>query len=347
MAWAVWAACTATVVIAAVARLVLGVHWLTDVAVGAVLGTARAACASWLTTPTGPVPDRRRVPVVARSSPGRRWRCSSCSHPWAGRSAKPSRSPAAPAGSPARSTGRTTGAPRSSTGSRTSGTPARPRPPRPHPPRSGIRSGRGTHASPSAVPRRPGTLAPLHLVPHEAAWDAGPVTRDGRPGPLHHGMAARHRPHGRVRGGDLVRPPADAPRGSRGHPPAGWLALALGAQIPPALRARTVAVSNGGFRFADSLGGFYENGRVGRPLRAGGASLVVHADGRADVIAWPAHRHLDPSIVAVRQNLHLVVDQELTLSPGSPGTDTTGGATPGSSSSTRGAPVWASTGGAT
>ena len=46
----VWVACAATVVIAAVARLVLGVHWLTDVAVGALLGSAWAGCASWLAT---------------------------------------------------------------------------------------------------------------------------------------------------------------------------------------------------------------------------------------------------------------------------------------------------------
>jgi len=81
-----------------------------------------------------------------------------------------------------------------------------------------------------------------------------------------------------------------------------------GARIPPADRARTVAVFNGGFRFADARGGFYENGRVGRPLRTGAASLVVHANGRADVIAWSSRSHTDRSIVAVRQNLHLVVD---------------------------------------
>jgi membrane-associated phospholipid phosphatase len=309
---AVWAACTATVVIAAVARLVLGVHWLTDVAVGAVLGSAWAACASWLTTrqsvryPPAVVRTRQRRLVAGSSLAALLllapvgWSLGQAltfpgSAGWQSRSVDWARSnggasivdwvenfwyartpPPAQAAPPTF---------RDPFGSWDAREPV-------------IRAGGG----PAPV------AAPLPLVPHEASWDAGPVTRHGRPvlyttswrpDTAHTGVSVAaiwfdHR---------LTRPVVVA--GTRQPGGSHW---PWGAEIPPAQRARTVAVSNGGFRFADSLGGFYENGRIGRPLRAGGASLVVHADGRADVIAWPAHRRPDPSIVAVRQNLHLVVD---------------------------------------
>jgi len=309
---AVWLACAAAVLIAAVARLVLGVHWLTDVVVGALLGSAWAGCASWLATRQPP-----RHPTVEVRAPRRRLVAGSSlavllllapvgwsfgqaltfpgSAGWQSRSVDWARSnggasivdwvenfwyartpPSAQAAPPTF---------RDPFGAWDVHEPV-------------IRAGRG----PAPV------AAPLHLVPHEASWDAGPVTLHGRPvlyttawrpDAAHTGVSVAaiwfdHR---------LTHPVVVA--GTRQPGGSHW---PWGAQVPPAERARTVAVSNGGFRFADSLGGFYENGRVGRPLRAGGASLVVHADGRADVLAWPAHRHLDPSIVAVRQNLHLVVD---------------------------------------
>jgi hypothetical protein len=77
--------------------------------------------------------------------------------------------------------------------------------------------------------------------------------------------------------------------------------------VGPALQASLVAAFNGGFQFKDSSG-WYADGRVGSPLRAGAASLVIHADGSATVGQWGRDASLGPDVVAVRQNLTLLVD---------------------------------------
>ena len=79
-------------------------------------------------------------------------------------------------------------------------------------------------------------------------------------------------------------------------------------QVPPAERAALVAAFNGGFKFTDSRGGFYAQGRAAYPLVAGAASLVIRADGTATVGTWGGDVTLDPTVVAVRQNLVLLVD---------------------------------------
>jgi hypothetical protein len=79
--------------------------------------------------------------------------------------------------------------------------------------------------------------------------------------------------------------------------------------IPEAKRARLLAAFNSGFRFADSAGGFYAEGRVGVPLREGAASLVVYRDGHLDIRAWAQDMRIRPKIQAVRQNLDLIVDE--------------------------------------
>ena len=80
------------------------------------------------------------------------------------------------------------------------------------------------------------------------------------------------------------------------------------AQIPPSLRTRVVAVFNGGFRLREANGGFMVNGRVGVPLRNGAASLVIHRNGSVDVGSWNRGVKQDGTVVAVRQNLQLIVD---------------------------------------
>ena len=85
----------------------------------------------------------------------------------------------------------------------------------------------------------------------------------------------------------------------------GWSPFA---EVPPAERAALVAAFNGGFKFTDSRGGFYAQGRVAYPLVAGAASLVIRADGTATVGTWGRDVTLDPTVVAVRQNLVLLVD---------------------------------------
>jgi hypothetical protein len=73
-------------------------------------------------------------------------------------------------------------------------------------------------------------------------------------------------------------------------------------------RNEIVAAFNGGFRFKDANGGIYTEGHEGKPLVAGAASFVVRTDGTVDVGQWGRDDHLDANIVAVRQNLVLIVD---------------------------------------
>ncbi len=70
------------------------------------------------------------------------------------------------------------------------------------------------------------------------------------------------------------------------------------------------AAFNSGFRMQDSYGGFYLDGitSAGYPLVPGAASFVIYSDGTATVGAWGTDVKMSPSVVAVRQNLALLVD---------------------------------------
>jgi hypothetical protein len=80
------------------------------------------------------------------------------------------------------------------------------------------------------------------------------------------------------------------------------------AMVAPALRDQLVVAFNSGFQFNLAQGGWFADGRVGVPLRAGTASLVVWSDGSATVGAWGRDMTMSPRVVAVRQNLPLLVD---------------------------------------
>ncbi|MBJ7338808.1 hypothetical protein [Mycolicibacterium sp.] len=73
---------------------------------------------------------------------------------------------------------------------------------------------------------------------------------------------------------------------------------------------RSVAVVfNGGFRLTDpSRPGYYEEGRTVARLIDGEASLVLHANGAADVGSWNREVRMAPDVVSVRQNLVPLVD---------------------------------------
>lgn len=75
------------------------------------------------------------------------------------------------------------------------------------------------------------------------------------------------------------------------------------APIGPAAARRLVAAFNGGFMMSAANGGYYAEGRMIDPLRAGAASLVIYADGSVDVGEWGAGVRMTPAVVAVRQNL--------------------------------------------
>ncbi|GAB2963006.1 phosphodiester glycosidase family protein [Amycolatopsis acidiphila] len=89
------------------------------------------------------------------------------------------------------------------------------------------------------------------------------------------------------------------PRGSAGPE---------GAAVPTALRSTLVATFNSGFKMQDCGCGAYLDGVQGPRLRDGVASAVIHRDGTVSIGQWGRDETLTPDVVAVRQNLHLVVD---------------------------------------
>jgi hypothetical protein len=80
------------------------------------------------------------------------------------------------------------------------------------------------------------------------------------------------------------------------------------AQVPGTFRPSLLATFNSGFKFRDTDGGFYADGRYGKPLKNGMASLVIDRSGVADVALWGRDTQMSPIVAAVRQNLELIVD---------------------------------------
>ena len=80
------------------------------------------------------------------------------------------------------------------------------------------------------------------------------------------------------------------------------------APIPPTAATTLVAAFNAGFLMSSANGGYYTDGRAVIPLRAGAASFVIRADGTATVGSWGTDVVMTSDVVAVRQNLDLLVD---------------------------------------
>ena len=78
--------------------------------------------------------------------------------------------------------------------------------------------------------------------------------------------------------------------------------------VPPRARAGLAATFNSGFKIADSRGTFYQDGHAVGLFRNHAASLVVYADGHADVGAWGSEVRMTPQVRSVRQNLRLLID---------------------------------------
>lgn len=177
---------------------------------------------------------------------------------------------------------------------------------------------------PAAAPPAPGDLPPpptavvtgappalpaaAPALPGEGQWVAGAPSGSGepalyttfeRPDPAHRGVVA---------GVALLESRSTTTRlfaGTR-EPLAGGRPDT--ARVPDALRGSLVATFNSGFKIQDARGGFYADGHALVPLRDGAASLVVHRDGTATVAQWGRDAVARPDVVAVRQNLDLVVD---------------------------------------
>jgi len=93
--------------------------------------------------------------------------------------------------------------------------------------------------------------------------------------------------------------------GSEDPGPGNWKALPY---IAPGTRLGLLATFNSGFKIAQSGGGFYLNGAIAGTLTKGVASVVYYRDGHIAIGVWGQTVGMTPNVVAVRQNLHLIVD---------------------------------------
>ena len=80
------------------------------------------------------------------------------------------------------------------------------------------------------------------------------------------------------------------------------------APVSPSAARTLVAAFNGGFLMKDAHGGYLAEGHLVAPLVRGGASLVIYRNGSVNVGAWGVDVGMTPRVVAVRQNLTLLVD---------------------------------------
>jgi hypothetical protein len=100
-------------------------------------------------------------------------------------------------------------------------------------------------------------------------------------------------------------------------------------EVPRWARGALVAAFNAGFYLRESQGGFYANGRYAKPMQNGAASLVIYRNGTANVGAWGRDVRMTPDVVAVRQNLRLIVDDGHPVAGLTADTSNTWGATYG------------------
>lgn len=120
-----------------------------------------------------------------------------------------------------------------------------------------------------------------------------------------------------------------------------------GGQVDPAQRPFLVAAFNGGFKFGDFTGAVMAFGATYRAPVDGQASFIVYDDGSYTVGAWGRDNDPNKQVVALRQNLGMLVDggspTPAAASPGSWGASVAGVATMrgGVGVDANGALVWA------
>ena len=84
-----------------------------------------------------------------------------------------------------------------------------------------------------------------------------------------------------------------------------------------------------GLQVSLSEGGYYAEGRLVYPLRTGGASLVIYRGRNATVGSWGQGLRMTPNVIAVRQNLTLLVNRGRPVAGLNPGDNYLWGATLG------------------
>ncbi|HUY85785.1 MAG TPA: phosphodiester glycosidase family protein [Acidimicrobiales bacterium] len=94
------------------------------------------------------------------------------------------------------------------------------------------------------------------------------------------------------------------------------------APISPTDAQTLVAAFNSGFRMQDANGGYFAEGKTVYPLVPGAASLVINSNGGVNIGSWDNEVSMTPNVIAVRQNLQLLVDNGSPV-PGLNASDTT------------------------
>lgn len=83
----------------------------------------------------------------------------------------------------------------------------------------------------------------------------------------------------------------------------------LQSYVEPAVQPWLIAAFNSGFKIYNYNTGWYDQGKTAVPLQDGLASLVIYSSGSATVGDWGRDVTMSPDVIAVRQNLPLLVDQ--------------------------------------
>jgi len=91
------------------------------------------------------------------------------------------------------------------------------------------------------------------------------------------------------------------------------------APISRAASQTLVAAFAGGFLMKDAHGGYLSEGHLVAPLVPGAASLVIYADGSITLGQWGRDLSMNAKVVAVRQNLTLLVDHGAPVAGLNPG----------------------------
>jgi hypothetical protein len=94
------------------------------------------------------------------------------------------------------------------------------------------------------------------------------------------------------------------------------------APVQPTAANSLVAAFNAGFLMSSANGGYYTDGKVVLPLRTGAASFVIYKNGSANIGAWGTDVTMTSTVVSVRQNLDLLVNNGQPV-PGLNANDTT------------------------
>jgi hypothetical protein len=170
-------------------------------------------------------------------------------------------------------------------------------------------AGSATTAAPGALPPtslpRPAGVSALR---GEAVWKPGRLAADGRP--LIYTSYIRPDPKhlSVVAGVAWIRAGSSVAHLVAGTQQPGGSSWPGNAAVPSADVPKLVATFNSGFKMADITGGFYLDGHTARTLRDGQASLVIDRNGQVSIGAWGRDVSMNGNVVAVRQNLALVVD---------------------------------------